>query len=223
MTTTLTEAVRELRNLRKETQKEFADLLNIAVYTENRYEAGNTPETSIIVQLYFLAKEAGREDLANIFVRGDEATAAIQAQERAIAKEGRLRTYFPTMIDLLRRISTGVLRVQATFLSLAVSDRESLAELASQAIVAQGHSQHAEEDFLDYAKLKANNAASLKALELEKLSNCRDILAIAKLSLTKLCMNDGESLSSAHRAELITIIQKLMEGEDLIQEFRRSL
>ncbi len=82
------EAVKELRKTLGESQAKFATRLKVSEKTIIRYEAGKfRPTPTTLSDLYFLAKESGREDLLGAIVVGWDRTVVIdQAAGNLILK-----------------------------------------------------------------------------------------------------------------------------------------
>lgn len=75
---TVPEAVKKLRTALGLTQQEFSNRLGLAVTSVSRYETGySAPTLAVLRQLEKMARETGREDLANFFIFGTEEAARL--------------------------------------------------------------------------------------------------------------------------------------------------
>jgi len=63
------EAVRELRSHLGESQQTFSNRLGLSIATIVKYEAGREPTGRALLGLAHTAREAGRHDLASVFMR----------------------------------------------------------------------------------------------------------------------------------------------------------
>jgi transcriptional regulator with XRE-family HTH domain len=97
------EAVRELRTHLGESQQAFSNRLGLSIATIVKYEAGREPTGRALLQLAHAAREAGRHDLASIFMRTLVRSLGLLEREYTLAWFDRESQHDPPHATLLLR------------------------------------------------------------------------------------------------------------------------
>jgi len=97
------DAVRELRKHLGESQQAFSNRLGLSIATVVKYEAGREPTGKSLLALAQTAREAGRHDLASVFMRTLVHSLGLLEHEYTLAWFDRESPHDPPHATLLLR------------------------------------------------------------------------------------------------------------------------